>query len=985
MWNKKLKYIGFIVLSVTLLSGVTNANLIQNGSFENPATAAGQSRDSELGLLWFSGGTGWGDEDIDGWNRTERIWHVTDDGTGLMPDGSYAEVLDASFEHGGIDVLSQGGLQLTAGMPYELSFYTWGENGNPRIDVDLSGPEDISLLDDYETDEEDGLVELVAVRFSPTVSGAYTIEFRGDRYEGANVHSHAWIDDVRLVIKLPIANEPSPGHQLDDIPHDVVLGWRAGGPDIVSHDVYFGTTFEDVNNASATNPMEVFLSQGQDVNTYDVGALEFGQTYYWRIDEINAAPDNTLFKGEIWNFTTEPYSIQIAGSEINVTASSFSNSFSLPQKTLDGSGMGEGDTHDIATETMWFTSMGDATPWIQYEFQDVKKLDIMKVWNSNSTAEGFLGYGVHGVLIEYSKDGQVWETLEDANEFSRAPGLPTYNQYDEIPFGGVAAKMVRLNIQSNFGGFLESYSLSEVQFKAIPTEARSPVPGSGAVDVLPNDVLAWRAGREAVQSTVYVSTDPNEVADGGAASATSNTNSISLSAFDIRIGKTYYWRVDEVNEAEAESLWASPVWSFSTVTAVIVEDFESYGNDSPDRPFQTWLDGFGYSADEFFPTGYGGNETGAGIGHDIWSVASPHYNGNIMETTNSVQGSSKSMPFYYNNSGSGASLTERSFAVPSDWTIGGAKTLSIAFFGLADNTGTLYVKINNTKLTYPHGPANMAKDSWQAWNIDLSSMDVHNVTTLQIGVDGSSAAGMILIDDIKLHPEVSVVITPAAPSHNALVGAWSFDEGSGTVAADSSGNGFDGTIVEGAWEPGQVGSALVFNGVSSQVILPPAAWDTIQQQVTVSLWVYVDSSLTQNPVTFAAYQDPANDQSRVISAHLIWSDGNLYFDAGGDATNYDRVSKGAPAAVYGDAWIHWAFTKNAETGEMKVYRNGMIWLSGLDKARSMTGVTSFALGARPDAEFWKGSMDEFQLYNEELTQEEILWLAGMTAPSDKPF
>ena len=49
-------------------------------------------------------------------------------------------------------------------------------------------------------------------------------------------------------------------------------------------------------------------------------------------------------------------------------------------------------------------AMGDMTPWIQYEFDAVKKLDTMKVWNSNSSAEGFIGYGVKGVLIEYSKD-----------------------------------------------------------------------------------------------------------------------------------------------------------------------------------------------------------------------------------------------------------------------------------------------------------------------------------------------------------------------------------------------------------------------------------------------------------------------------------------------------------------------------------------------------------------------------------------------------
>jgi len=64
--------------------------------------------------------------------------------------------------------------------------------------------------------------------------------------------------------------------------------------------------------------------------------------------------------------------------------------------------------------------------------------------------------------------------------------------------------------------------------------------------------------------------------------------------------------VDEVNEAEATPVWAGPVWRFNTPAALTVDDFETYSNDSPNRPFQTWLDGFGYSSDEFFPAGSGG-------------------------------------------------------------------------------------------------------------------------------------------------------------------------------------------------------------------------------------------------------------------------------------------------------------------------------------------------------------------------------------------
>ncbi len=576
------------------------------------------------------------------------------------------------------------------------------------------------------------------------------------------------------------AVKPVPGDGAEDVLRDSLLSWTPSEY-AVTHNVFVGQNFDDVNDA--TEPTFSNL----DANSLDPGRYDFGQTYFWRVDEVNGAPDRTVFKGDIWSFTAEPYSIQMAGSDIIVTASSVSDEYSIPENTTNGTGLGDDETHGIKTETMWFTAMDDLTPWIQYEFDGVKKLDIMKVWNSNNSAESFLGYGVKGVLIEYSTDGQTWETLEDANEFSRAPGRPTYNEYDLIDFGGAVAKMVRLNIQSNWGGFLTSYSLSEVQFSAIPAAARTPLPVSGSVDILPGDVLSWRAGREAAQSRVYVSTDANEIADGLAPSLTSTTNSINLSAFDIEMGQTYYWRVDEVNNAEAASVWPGPVWSFLTVATLVVDDFERYNNDSPDRPFQVWLDGYGYSADEFFPAGYNGNGTGAGIGHDIWSVSSDHYNGDIMETTNTKPGSGQAMPFYYNNTGGVASQTERAFAPAQDWTLGGAQTLSIAFSGQTGNTGTLYVKINNSKIVYTGDPGNMALGFWQTWNVDLSSVNVQNVTKLQIGVEGSGAAGMLLIDDITLNANA---VDPGDTGNKALV-VWVSFHGADNVPADgAAGAGF---------------------------------------------------------------------------------------------------------------------------------------------------------------------------------------------------
>jgi hypothetical protein len=150
--------------------------------------------------------------------------------------------------------------------------------------------------------------------------------------------------------------------------------------------------------------------------------------------------------------------------------------------------------------------------------------------------------------------------------------------------------------------------------------------------------------------------------------------------------------------------------------------------------------------------------------------------------------------------------------------------------------------------------------------------------------------------------------------------------------------------------------------------------------------LYVDSTAAQTPFTFAAFRDPAVGNSRVLSAHVTWN-GTVYLDTGGDTAGYDRISKVAAAYEYAGVWTHWAFVKNAQTGEQKIYRNGMLWHSGTGLTRTMTGVTVFTLGvaANKTASFWNGVMDDFRLYDRELSTEEILWLAGKTTSVARPL
>ena len=92
---------------------------------------------------------------------------------------------------------------------------------------------------------------------------------------------------------------------------DVVLTWATGlGAD--SHepeyyDVYFGTDFDDVNNADSSWPVGTSVCKGRypaDTNSYDPGGLEEDTWYYWRLDEVNEPDPNSPYTGEVWSFTT---------------------------------------------------------------------------------------------------------------------------------------------------------------------------------------------------------------------------------------------------------------------------------------------------------------------------------------------------------------------------------------------------------------------------------------------------------------------------------------------------------------------------------------------------------------------------------------------------------------------------------------------------------------------------------------------------------
>ena len=539
-----------------------------------------------------------------------------------------------------------------------------------------------------------------------------------------------------------IASEPQPAHEQTDVPRDVLLQWEPG-QSANTHDVYFGAVFDDVNDASRSNPLGVLVSQDQaDVAYAPESVLEFGQTYFWRIDEVNAPPDSTIFKGEIWSFSTEPLAYPIGN--VTATSNGIADVDSEPENTVNGSGLNADDLHSTESTDMWLASpAGDAPLTITFEFDRVYKMHEMLVWNYNVAFELLLGFGVQDATVEYSADGAEWTILGDV-VLAQATATDGYAANTAVDLQGVAAQYVRLTINGAYGA-MGKYGLSEVRFMQIPAHAREPEPADEATDVDVAAALAWRAGRDALTHDVYLSTDPD------ALELIDTTGATTTDPGVLDLASTYYWKVDAVQDTES---WEGDLWSFTTQAYLVVDDFESY-DDEDNVIYETWIDGWV-------------NGTGSTVGY----LQAPFAEQSI------VHSGSQSMPLFYDNADVATSETD--FELSQNWTLSGIQTLSLFFRGQAGNTGQLYAKINGTKVLNEEASTDLARNAWQPWNIDLDTVggNLANVTSLTIGVQGNGTSGKLYIDAIRLYPygrKPGLVVT-AVPNPPTLDGVIDLGE-----------------------------------------------------------------------------------------------------------------------------------------------------------------------------------------------------------------
>jgi len=197
-----------------------------------------------------------------------------------------------------------------------------------------------------------------------------------------------------------------------------------------------------------------------------------------------------------------------------------------------------------------------------------------------------------------------------------------------------------------------------------------------------------------------------------------------------------------------------------------------------------------------------------------------------------------------------------------------------------------------------------------------------------------------------------------------LVGYWNFDEGSGTVAVDSSGYGNDGTINgTPGWVAGQLGGALDFDGSTDYVEIPHSDSLSITEQITIAAWTNMRTNASGEMSIVSKGGWAANnlpyELTETAGSEIFWQ---FYDNEGRDSCSPDSPSV--------DEWHHIAGTYDGTI--FKCYIDGEL-ADEWDYTGTMPENTaSVTIGRRSTGGTWfNGMIDEVMIYDHALSEDEI--------------
>ncbi|WP_442510845.1 Ig-like domain-containing protein [Novipirellula sp. SH528] len=217
---------------------------------------------------------------------------------------------------------------------------------------------------------------------------------------------------------------------------------------------------------------------------------------------------------------------------------------------------------------------------------------------------------------------------------------------------------------------------------------------------------------------------------------------------------------------------------------------------------------------------------------------------------------------------------------------------------------------------------------------------------------------------------VSITSDEVIPADPALLGYWNLNESSGALAADSSGNANDATLVgEPVWNSGVVGSGLQFDGIDDFADAGMDASVVGKDGFTVAAWVRTSANRDQVLVqqrSAATYNGEYAIEIKASGQVYFWTFGD--FAAGPAATSTQTINDGQ--------WHHVVAVRE-DNGTMRIYIDGTLDGSAVGASRTLVPINVyFGADRRNRIKYLDGSLDEVQIIDRAVDAEEAFRLAN---------
>ncbi len=287
--------------------------------------------------------------------------------------------------------------------------------------------------------------------------------------------------------------------------------------------------------------------------------------------------------------------------------------------------------------------------------------------------------------------------------------------------------------------------------------------------------------------------------------------------------------------------------------------------------------------------------------------------------------------------------------------------------GLGGNASDSTSGVSSVTWSNSRGGSGIASGttSWSISDISLSTGD--NIITVSVN-DGASNAGTAMI---------AITVNATNATTNSLMAYYTFDEGSGTIAGDSSGNSNNGTLNGAKWTTDKTKEALSFNGISNYVTVPCMNYDDI----SISAWFFKNSNDTKNAdAIFGGWYWDSNTQLQEGFDLRFYQNtpNRLDFVIVTKDENGKRIVKTAYYNLGNSVgiWYHVTGTYSSKTGEQKLFVNGTLVSTITHPAGNvivpLTRYSDMKIGySRVNKGYFDGKIDGVRIYNQALSAQEI--------------